>query len=222
MNESENKNFNELDFKRDTIYWNKYYEKSASMKKPSLFAKFVYENYLTADSELLELGCGNGRDSLYFISKGLKVTAIDASDFVINELIAVSKNTDAKFVCGDFVDSDLIYSAKYDWCYSRFSVHAISEPQENTLLDNVKNSLKRGGKFFVEVRSINDPIYGKGISVGKNSFIYNDHFRRFIDKNEFEKKLLAKGYTVEYSEESTAFAPFGNEKPPVIRVVASI
>ena len=31
-----------------------------------------------------------------------------------------------------------------------------------------------------------------------------------------------KGYKVEYSEESIDFAPFGDEKPPVIRVVASI
>ena len=35
---------------------------------------------------ILELGCGNGRDSFYFAKNGLNVTAIDASNAVIEKL----------------------------------------------------------------------------------------------------------------------------------------
>ena len=214
--------FNETDFKRDTDYWNSYYSKIAAINLPSLFAKFIYKNYLKAGKDLLEIGCGNGRDSLYFASKGINVTAIDASDFVIDELNLSNKSDNARFICGDFVESEIIYSQKYDYCYSRFSLHAVSAAQEDKLLDNIKSSLRSHGKFFVEVRSIHDDLYGKGVEVGKNCFVNNGHFRRFIDKDELESILTLKGYTVEYSEESRDFAPFNNENPPVIRIIASV
>ena len=221
------KTFADSDFKRDTGYWNQYYKKISCLTKPSRFARFVRMNYLCEGASLLELGCGNGRDSLYFAEQGLKVTAVDASDYAINEL-AQRNIPNAEFICEDFVQSSLIYSRQYDFCYSRFSLHAINAAQEDLLLFNVKNSLKSGGKFFIEVRSVNDPLFGKGTPVTdvcgggmlKNCFIYDKHFRRFIDKKELEETLLAKGYKIEYSEEQTGFAPFGAEDPPVIRVVA--
>ena len=214
--------FNETDFKRDTDYWNEYYAKNMAVNLPSPFAKFVYENYLTTGKDLLEIGCGNGRDSIYFASKGITVTAIDASDFIINELNQQNNVKNIKFLCGNFVDSEIIYSQTYDYCYSRFSLHAVSAKQEETLLDNIQKSLKIGGKLFIEVRSIHDELYGKGVEVGRNCFVNNGHFRRFIDKSELEKILNCKGYKVEYSDESREFAPFGDEKPPVIRVIVSV
>ena len=156
--------FDESDFKRDTKYWNSYYEKTGNLTKPSRFARFVRMNYLCEGASLLELGCGNGRDSLYFAEQGLKVTAVDASDYAINEL-AQRNIPNAEFICEDFVQSSLIYSRQYDFCYSRFSLHAINAAQEDLLLFNVKNSLKSGGKFFIEVRSVNDPLFGKGTPV---------------------------------------------------------
>ena len=218
----------ESDFKRDTIYWNQYYKKNSEISKPSLFALFVRKNYLKENTSLLDLGCGNGRDSLYFAGQGLKVTAVDASDYAINEL-AQRNIPNAEFICEDFVKTSLIYSRQYDYCYSRFSLHAINAAQEDLLLTNVKKSLKPAGKFFIEVRSVNDPLFGKGApvltergEVIKNCFVYNEHFRRFIDKKELEEALLSKDYKIEYSEEKTGFAPFGKENPPIIRIVTHI
>ena len=34
---------------------------------------------IPADSAILDLGCGSGRDSLYFLEEGFDVTAIDGS-----------------------------------------------------------------------------------------------------------------------------------------------
>lgn len=222
------KSFADSDFKRDTGYWNHYYKKTGDLTKPSRFARFVRANYLSEGSALLELGCGNGRDSLFFAAQGLKVTAIDASDYAIAELVQRGVDN-AEFICGDFVEAPSIYSRQYDFCYSRFSLHAITAAQEDLLLRNVKNSLDGGGKFFIEVRSVNDPLFGKGTPVTavgggylKNCFIYDGHFRRFIDKAELEENLLTKGFKIEYSEENTGFAPFGTQDPPVIRVVAGV
>lgn len=165
------------------------------------------------------MGCGNGRDSHYFYSLGLHVTAVDASDSVIKMLKEQHGEEDICYICDDFVSSSIIYAREYDYCYSRFSIHAIDEEQEDELILNVYKTLKNRGKFFVEVRSIHDELYGKGVKVGKDSYIFDNHFRRFIKKGELERKMIRAGFKIEYSKEERGFAPFGDSDPLVIRMI---
>lgn len=80
--------------------------------------------------------------------------------------------------------------------------------------------MKNTGFFFIEARSVNDNIYGKGDKVGEDSFFYQGHFRRFLRKRSLEKKLMDAGFRIVYSAESKGFAPFAGEDPLVIRVIA--
>lgn len=206
------------DFDRDSEYWNRYYEGNPNIEMPSPFAQYISSQI--SRGNLLELGCGNGRDSLFFEKLGLNVTAIDASRSAIKKLQEENERDNICFICDDFVCSPTIFAGQYDYCYSRFSIHAINEEQEKEVITNVHKVLKSGGKFFIEVRSVHDEIYGKGKKVGKNSFIYGGHFRRFIEKEELENELIKKGFFIEYSEENRGFAPFENEDPLVIRIIA--
>lgn len=207
------------DFDRDTEYWNIYYEKNMAPEEPSLFAKYVASE-LQKGKTLLELGCGNGRDSLFFYTQGLNVTAVDASDRTIAQLKEKNVEDNICFICDDFVCSSAIFSGQFDYCYSRFSLHAINEKQETEVLKNVFGVLKSGGKFFIEVRSVNDELYGQGRKVGPDAYIFNGHFRRFVRKEDLENKLIQCGFVLEYSEENIDFAPYGDSNPPVIRMIA--
>ncbi len=52
----------------DKKYWNEYYKKDNAPKQPSYFAmNIVY--MLKPNKKMLELGCGNGRDSVFFQAK---------------------------------------------------------------------------------------------------------------------------------------------------------
>lgn len=88
------------------------------------------------------------------------------------------------------------------------------------MIRNVYNALKKQGRFFVEVRSINDELYGKGEKVGRNAYKYNGHYRRFIVKEELENKLKENGFILEYSEEARNFAPYKDTNPLIIRMIA--
>ena len=113
-----------------------------------------------------------------------------------------------------------IYNSRlFDAVYSRFSVHAIDEDQENILFNNVFKCLKEDGIFAIEVRGIHDELYKKGRCVGRNAYIYEDHYRRFIEINELISKLIKVGFIVQYAEENRDFAPFKESNPRVIRVV---
>lgn len=209
-------------FKRDTAYWNQYYKKNGAPEKQSLFAEWVLDKFVKnkIGSHLLELGCGNGRDSEYFFRHGLNVTAIDASEVSVQILQRKFENENINFICDDFVCSSFVYCSQYDYVYSRFSLHAINEVQEIELINNVHKALREKGYFFVEVRSVNDELYGKGEPVGTDEFIYDGHYRRFIQIEKLKKRLMDVGFDIVSSEEKRGFAPYGDANPPIIRVVA--
>ena len=204
----------------DREYWNEFYKKGLAKKEPTLFAQYVSEKYLEKGKTVLELGCGNGRDSLYFAQKDLDVIAIDGADQVIEKLKVENCNNKVKFIQDDFVTTNIYKKEKIDYVYSRFTLHAITEEQENILLKNVYNGLEAGGDFFIEVRSVKDDLYGKGENVGRNAYFYNNHYRRFLIINELEEKLQKTGFTILYSEESKNFAPYKDQNPYVIRMIA--
>lgn len=206
------------DFKRDTNYWNTYYQSKPDIETPSLFAVKI-GTQLKKASKLLDLGCGNGRDSLYFHRLGLYVTAVDASDIAIKMLQEEHKDKGIRFICDDFVSSPMIYAEKCDYCYSRFSLHAINEKQQDEFLLHIYDILEDSGRFFIEVRSVHDELYGKGEEAGRDAFIFDGHYRRFIRQEELEQKLMRIGFKMEYSKEDIGFAPFGNSDPPVIRMI---
>jgi len=63
--------------KKQNEYWNKFYEKF-NVKKASNFAKYLYKkNFISKKSKILEIGCGNGRDTFFFLKKNIKTIAID-------------------------------------------------------------------------------------------------------------------------------------------------
>jgi cyclopropane fatty-acyl-phospholipid synthase-like methyltransferase len=62
---------------RDTLYWENYYKSALITDNPSPFAKWVLRNQLRENMDLIELGCGNGRDSLFFAKNGVRVLAVD-------------------------------------------------------------------------------------------------------------------------------------------------
>ncbi len=207
-------------YNRDIEYWNTYYStKKLGFENQSLFAEFVIQD-LEAEKSLLELGCGNGRDSLYFAKNGIYVTAIDASDKAISLLNTHFRLRTAQFICGDFVESEEIYQKQYDYCYSRFTWHSITQEQETNLLYNLPRAIKSNGRLFIEARSIHDDIFGEGCNVGENAYIYNDHFRRFIDMHQLTEKLVRFGFSIKSAQEGRGFAPYKEEDPVLIRIEA--
>lgn len=213
---------NKILFNDDTAYWNQYYNSTNHIKvEPSKFAQDVLAEYITdTNKSLIDLGCGNGRDSLYFASQGLQVIGIDASDVAIAQLRKDVDMHNALFICDDFVNSSILYQNEVDYVYSRFTMHAITKESERKVLENAYNVLKTGGILFVEARSVNDSIFGIGKQVEENAFIHDGHYRRFINLDEFAASCKEVGFKVIYAEEGDEYAPLGSQKPACIRVIA--
>jgi len=201
---------------KDLEYWNGYYGKGLAPEPPSGFAKFAL-GYMHKGRELIDLGCGNGRDSVYFCRHGIKVTAVDSSKEAI-EFFESSMPITA--VCDDFLKTIAWYHAEFDYCYARWSIHAINQSQQDELLPGVFQALKKGGLFFSESRTISDVKYGQGRPLGEHEYFIDKHYRRFLDPQTFLEQLAEVGFEIVYSEESDSFSVMESDAPALIRVIA--
>ncbi len=201
----------------DKNYWESYYEKHSTPWKESPFAAFVWE-YLEEWKEIIELWCWNARDSLYFYNKWLKVFAVDQCE---NEINFLNKNYWADnllFHAWDF--TRLEEGKSYNYIYSRFTLHSINLESENRVLEWGFNNLESWGKFFLEARSIKDDLCWEWKKVSNNSYV-TDHFRRFLNYEDFILKLEKIWFDIEFKVESNGLAVYKEEDPVVIRVIAS-
>ncbi len=206
----------------DKKYWKNYYSKHREEKQPSLFAKHIIENYLSDEkSTLIELGCGNGRDSIYFSEKGLNVAAIDQVEEEITFLQnRFSEVKNVEFISGDF--SKLGHDRIYDIVYSRFTLHSINSIQQDRVLNWAYKQLNENGLVCIEVRGKKNELYKKGEKVAEeeDAFIYENHYRRFLDFDDLCNELKEIGFTINYCLEAKGFAPFKNTNETFIRVIA--
>lgn len=205
----------------DRAYWNTYYQKQKAPVEASTFASYI-EKYLEPGKKLIDLGCGNGRDTRFFGTKDLSVIGVDNAVDSIKTLIENNEYDSVTYVADDFTTSKVLFQQNFDYCYSRFTMHAINKYQQNLLLHNVYESLCRGGYLFVEARTIHDEIYGKGEAVNgeENAFIYEKHYRRFIDKEAFINQLKELGFIIIEAIESNGLSKHGDSDPTLMRIVA--
>ena len=206
-------------------YWNDFYKNFEAPIAPSSFARFILKKKLINDKSLLELGCGNGRDSFFFMKNNINVIACDSSSKVINSIkeslkVSIAKN----FYCKDFTSlANNYFKKKFNIIYSRFTLHAISHIQEKKTLNWVHKNLKKNGKFCFEVRSIKDPLMkSKGAKkINKNTYEFEKgHIRRFIDILEIKNSLIDTGFNIDYLVEKKNVAKYKNDNPYVIRCIA--
>ena len=200
----------------DTNYWSDYYKKDLAPKPPSDFAQFALK-YMSPSKKLIDLGCGNGRDSMFFARGNLKVTAVDLSE---EALARIDQSLPIFTVCDDFVSSKILLCIDYDYFYSRWSLHAINQIKQDELLPKIYSAMHDGGHFFIEARTINDTIFGKGKQLGKNEFFYENHYRRFINPEQLISALTSIGFKIVFSKESNQFSVMGTDAPTLIRIVA--
>ena len=200
----------------DKEYWRKYYKKNYSPYKESDFAKFVLQ-FLEKEKYLLELGCGNGRDSIFFSKNLINVLAVDQVSDEINFLNSNFSNERIKFICDDFTNLEVLDN--FDYIYSRFTIHSITESEEDRVLKWVFKHLYKNGLFFIESRSINDIMYNNGtkLSINEN---FTDHYRRYMNKDKFISKLEYIGFKIRYSIEDKGLAVSEKEDPSIVRIIA--
>ena len=208
-----------MSFDKELIHhWDEYYKKDNAPSFPSPFAEYV-ANKLSTQQNILEIGCGNGRDSKFFLSKGHHVTGLDKSAKAIELCKSLYSNEPIEFFYGAITDIVKTNNKKYDLIYSRFVIHTMSMNEELEMLKTSYHVLKKNGQFFLECRSIHDPLSTTGEMLSHTERI-KGHYRRFIILEELKLRLMQVGFEVIEAIESNGLAKFEKEDPMIIRIKA--
>ncbi len=172
-------------------FWQNKWDKKKE-RNPNPFAKKVYatiknKRYKT----MLDIGCGDGRDSLYFARKGYAVTAVDFSLSGITFLKSEIKKKNIHNIKTMQQDITKIKLPKnsVDVVYAHLSVHYFTNAETTKFLTTIQALLNKGGIFFVKVKSIDDTLFGKGKKIEENMFIHESHVRHFFDTDYMRKML---------------------------------
>jgi tellurite methyltransferase len=198
-------------------YWDNYYKKKKSPLKETFFAKFVYNKIKKLNLKIFDIGCGNGRDTIFFKKKGLDCVGLDKSTEILKKNKKNYKKYSNQFIKKNFCTFFKKKISTPFIVYSRFTWHSINYNDEKKLIRSLKGN-KDLKYLFIETRTINDEIYGKGKKLGRHEFM-TSHYRRFIDSKQLKKKL-SKFLKIIYFKESKNLAKFKKENPCVARIIA--
>ena len=162
------------------------------MGAPTEYAKRCYSLLKDKDNvTLLDLGCGDGKDSFFFLSKGYQVTAIDFSIKALKILKEEQRNhpnAKLKILSQDIKNINLPEN-KFDVVYSDVSLHFFTDKSLTNIFKKINNILKPGGLLFIRVKSKNDGLYGKGKAIEDDMFMFQGKVRHFFSKNYMKNKL---------------------------------
>jgi 2-polyprenyl-3-methyl-5-hydroxy-6-metoxy-1,4-benzoquinol methylase len=104
-----------------------------------------YFNKSTRRSTLLDLGCGQGRDSIFLASLGYQVTAVDSSKVGINQMLkkAQSQGLEIDGIVNDI--QNLKLQKKFDVILFDMFLHGFENQIQLELLGKYSNSLNKDG-----------------------------------------------------------------------------
>lgn len=148
---------------------------------------------------VLELGCGQGRDTFLFARNGLEVTALDyserASSAVKEKSRAAALSSRVHVHTGNVKEALPFPDESFDACYSHMLLcMELSTAEIAFILRETHRVLKPEGLALYSVRSNFDKHYRSGIHLGEDLYEIGGFVVHFFSEEKIRK--LARGYEI--------------------------
>lgn len=190
-------------------YWDNFYKLGIAPKVESDFARFVLdyiEKNKFQDKKLVDIACGNGRDTFFFLNNGLSSIGVDIS--------TLPDSHEQIFIQNDIVTFDY---KEYELMYMRFIVHALREEELDILIQQLLKSQKPF-ILFIETRSSKNITNEDRSETFFKSSIGEEHFRMLYSK-EYLSKKFSKYFDIVFESEDSGFSVYKGEDPICIRFI---
>lgn len=139
-------------YRSEELYWG---------KQPSSIARILFQKFPPQkDQTLLDIGCGEGRDSIFFAHNGYHVTGLDSSTEGVKKSIALAEELrlSVNFFQADINEYRL--QDYFDVVYASGALHYIPQALRGEILSNYKQFTTSGGIHAFTV-PINKPFLPK-------------------------------------------------------------
>ena len=122
-----------------------FYDSTYDLDMSSFYRRF--EETLPKKANILDAGCGSGRDSKYFLSKGHNVTAMDASEELCQKA-ALLIGKEVKCQTFQEINDKNIYDGI--WCCA--SLLHVPSIEINSVMTNLAEALKPNGILYASFK----------------------------------------------------------------------
>ena len=105
--------------------------------------------------KILDVGCGNGRNLLYFAKKGFEVYGIDFSKEMIKQAKEMFNKNKIKLKSNQLIVADMrkipFEDENFDYIICVASLHHIPKKDHGTAIAEIKRVLKKNGECIISV-----------------------------------------------------------------------
>jgi SAM-dependent methyltransferase len=157
--------------------------------------------------DILELGPGQGRDTLLFAEQGFRVLALDFSQAGLDQIMVKAEvmgvGSAVRTIVGDVRDPLPLPDASIDAAYAHMLLcMALTTAEIESLVGEIRRVLDPGGLFVYTVRTKVDAHFGVGIDHGDDRWETGGFIVHFFDRELIHG--LAEGFEIlevaEYDE----------------------
>jgi len=183
-------------------HWQKTFAQKPDMfgteaSDPARFAAKMFKD--ERKTRILELGGGQGRDTIYFARNGFQVHMLDYSDSAVraitNKAQELNLSSSITALQHDVRDRLPFDDESFDGCYSHMLYcMALTTSELEFLSREVRRVLRPGGLHIYTVRHTRDADYGTGIHRGEDMYEVGGFIVHFFSREKVEH--LAKGYEI--------------------------
>ncbi|MGW6175318.1 methyltransferase domain-containing protein [Arthrobacter sp. NPDC055138] len=185
---------------------------------PSEFAQWVCTR-TDGVAFVIDLGCGNGRDSSFFAQAGYPVAAVDVSTYAVEAAKKhVAKHSDIHVVETDLLEAGRLAALRGEvpgtgnaLFYARFFLNGLTAKQDRIFFEQLGSAAETGDLVALEHRTDLDATRKKARFRS---------FRRFVPPAETLQQLQERGFEIVEQASGTGLAKFEREDPEVIRILA--
>lgn len=184
----------------------------------------VYDNWLDSykdildnniSTQILDLGCGNGADTLYLIERGFNVLSCDFSTEALNNIKDIIPNSKTMYL--DMIDKFHFEDESFSLIIADLSLHYFDNETTIHIMNEIKRILKKNGNLLARVASVNDFNFGAGLGeeLEKNYYFEGAYSKRFFNQEDINKYFGIIG-TLESFETSMVRNEEEYSKPKVL------
>lgn len=183
-----------------------HWEKTLSAR-PDMFglvasepARYAAEVFTKENKKrILELGAGQGRDTLFFAQNGFEIYGLDYSESGLKDIVQKARASglakSVSVICHDVRNRLPLNDGTFDACYSHMLYcMALTTTELEFLSQEIRRVLKPGGLNIYTVRHTNDPDYRTGIHRGEDMYEVSGFTVHFFSREKVAH--LAKGYEI--------------------------
>lgn len=159
----------------------------------------ILKGRFSKEMKILDAGCGEGRNTVYFIREGFQIFGIDPNEIAIQYCRYQAKSLDPNYDIHRFLEGKLeevpFHDSSFDAVICSAVLHFASSVDNFwQMIDEIHRVLKPGGVFWFRMCTGFGEVLSQSEPLGEGRYHLPDDSERFVLTQDHVDKLISKGF----------------------------